>query len=85
MLRLYFNPSNAEVTIIQSIRMQRILKNTLSCWYTLDSSNRVLSDEYPYAMVLVIIQVLASFCIGQDFETVCPNLANVKIWGHSIF
>ena len=44
-----------------------ILKNisTLSCWYSLDSSHRVLSDEYPYARVSVIFQVFASFCIAQ--------------------
>ena len=33
-------PSNAEATYVQSIRMQRFLKNiqTMSCWYSLESS-----------------------------------------------
>ena len=37
---LYFNPFNAEATFYQSTAMQRFLKTieTLSCWYTLDSS-----------------------------------------------
>ena len=49
---------DAEVTFAQSTRVQRSLKTilTLSCWYSLDSSHRVLSDEYPYAWVLVIFQ-----------------------------
>ena len=43
------SPSNAEATVIQSTLTQRFLKNdeTLSCWYSLDSSHRVLSYEYP--------------------------------------
>ena len=46
----YLNASNAEATIIQSTRAQRFLKNveTMSCWYSLDSSCWVLSDEYLY-------------------------------------
>ena len=39
------NPFNAEATFVQSTRTQRILKTslTLSCWYSLHSSRRVLS------------------------------------------
>ena len=53
---LVFNPSNAKATFIQSTVMQRILKIilTLSCWYSLDSSRRVLLDEYPFARNSVI-------------------------------
>ena len=49
------NTSNAKATFIQSTRMQRFLKTikTLSCWYSLDSSRGVLSDEYPCVRVLV--------------------------------
>ena len=56
------NPSNAEATFIQSTRTQIFLKiiKTLSCWYSLESSWWVLSDEYPFARVSVISQV---FCI----------------------
>ena len=52
------NPSNAKATFIQSTRMQRFLKTieTLSCWYSLESSHWVLSDEYPFARVSVIFQ-----------------------------
>ena len=53
------NPSNAEATFFNSTRTQRFLK-TLSCWYTLGNSRRVLSDEYPYTRVSVIFQ---DFCI----------------------
>ena len=37
--------------------MQRFLKTiqTLSCWYSLESSRRALSDEYPFARVSVIL------------------------------
>ena len=44
---------------VQRTRKQRFLKTirTLSCWYSLDSSHWVLSDEYQYARVSVIIQI----------------------------
>ena len=56
------NPSNAEATFIQSTRTQIFSKTieTLSCWYSLESSRRVLSFEYPFARVSVIFLV---FCI----------------------
>ena len=61
------NPTNATTTFVQSTRMQRFLKNlqTLSCWYSLESSRWVLSDEYPIARVSIIFVFFASFCIGQ--------------------
>ena len=64
MLRV--NPSNAEATFVQSTRMQRFLKTilTLSCWYSLDSSHLVLSDEYPYTRVSVIF-VLAKLATSS--------------------
>ena len=76
------NPSNAEATFVQSTRKQRFLKIilTLSCWYSLDSSLRVLSDEYPFARVSVIFQFflhyfvlakLATSSIGLNVCTVC--------------
>ena len=51
------NPSNAEATFISSTKTQRSLKTilTLSCRYSLDSSHWVLSDEYPWFWVSVII------------------------------
>ena len=60
-MHLSFNPSNAEAIFIQSTRMQRFLKTilTLSCWYSLESSHWVLSDEYPFARVSVIFQVFS--------------------------
>ena len=50
------NPSNAEATFVQSTRKQTFLWNieTLSCWYSLESSYWVLSDEYPCASDSVI-------------------------------
>ena len=40
LLQLFVNPFNAEATFIESTRRQRFLKTiqTLSCWYSLDSS-----------------------------------------------
>ena len=51
--------------------MQRFLKNiwTLSCWYSLESSCWVLSDEYPFARVSVIFQVSASFFVLAKLAT----------------
>ena len=50
------NSYNAEATFVPSTRTQRFLKiiETLSCWYSLESSHRVLSYEYPFAWVSVI-------------------------------
>ena len=41
--------------------MQKLLKTiqTLSCWYSLERSRRVLSDEYPFARFSVIFQVFS--------------------------
>ena len=52
------NPSNAEVSFIQITRTQIFSKTieTLSCWYSLEGSSRVLSYEYPFARVSVIFQ-----------------------------
>ena len=40
-LNHYFDPSNAEVTFVQSTRIQSFLITilTLSCWYSLESSH----------------------------------------------
>ena len=50
------NPSNAKATFVQSATMQRLLLTikTLSYWYSFESSRWVLSNEYPFARVLVI-------------------------------
>ena len=59
---LQVNPFNAEATVFQSAMTQILLKTiqTLSCWYSLESSRWVLSDEYPYAKLSVIFR---GFCI----------------------
>ena len=70
---LSVNSSNAKATFIQSISSKSrgckdfwwptklchvgIHSKALTAW--------VLSDEYPYARVSVIIQLFASFCIGK--------------------
>ena len=58
--RKYLNPSRRWNTFVQSTRMQRFLETiqTLSCWYSLDSSHRVLSYEFQFVRVSVIFQVL---------------------------
>ena len=50
------NPSNAEATFVQITKMQKYLKTilNLSSCYSLESSHRVLSDEYPFARVSAI-------------------------------
>ena len=60
------NPSNAEASFVQSTRTQRFLKSieTLSYWYSFESSRWVLSDEYPFARVSVIFRILALVCNG---------------------
>ena len=49
---------------------------TLSFWYSLESSCRVLSIEYLCARVSVIFHFFASFCIGQishqQYKQTCP-------------
>ena len=55
------NPFTAKAAFVQRARMQWLKTiETLSCWYSLESSQWVLSDEYPFAMVSVIFQL---FCI----------------------
>ena len=45
--------SDAEVTFLQCTKKEKIVKIilTLSCWYSLESSCRALSYEYPFARV----------------------------------
>ena len=52
------SPFAAVVTFVQCSKKQNLMKIilTLSYWYSLESSCWVLSDEYPFAMVLVIFQ-----------------------------
>ena len=57
-----FNPSNAKATFVQNTRM-------LFCWYSLDSSRGVLSDEYPFARVSVILSGFLHHFILAKFAT----------------
>ena len=47
------NPMNAESTFFQSTKKWTSLKtiSTLSCWYSVDSSRRVLSPKHKYAKI----------------------------------
>ena len=74
--KIVFNPSNAEATFIQSTRTHWFLKTiqTLSCWYSLGSSQRVLSDEHPHARVSVIFSFV---CIIQ-----CCKISNQQHEGY---
>ena len=84
--RWQVNPCNAEVQIT---RMKRFLKTmyTLSCWYSLDISHRVLSDEYPCARVLVIssffncfvLAKLATSSIRVYSMTQCPPNDSIRL------
>ena len=63
----FFNPSNAEATLAQNTRMQRILKTilTLSYWYPLESFRWILSDEYPGARVCHFSVFLYPFVLAK--------------------
>ena len=65
------NPSNAEAIFVQNTKMQIFLKTTKtwSCWYSLDSSRRALSNEYPYARVSVIFQVFVHHLVMVKLAT----------------
>ena len=70
------NPSNAKATFVQRTRTQRYMKNilTLSCWYSLDSSSLVLSDEYPCARISVIFQVFSIILYWLNSPTAALGL-----------
>ena len=57
--RWTLNHFNAEATFVQRTRIAKTFEKHLNpaCWYSLDSSYQVLSDEYPCARVSVIFQV----------------------------
>ena len=58
----------SESTFAQSTRTPKSLKTiqTLSCWYSLDSSHWVLSDEYSFARVSVIFQDFSIILYWQN-------------------
>ena len=65
------NLSNAEATLGQSTRAQRILKSiqTLSCWYSLESSRRELADKYPCARVWTIFTGFLHYFVLANLAT----------------
>ena len=67
------NSSNAGATFVQSTRTQRLLKTiwTLSCWYSLESSLWVLSDEYPHPRVSVFFLVFSATFMLAILTTSC--------------
>ena len=78
--RIRVNTSAAKVTFIQCTKKQRNMKIilTLSCWYSLESSCWALSDEYPFAMVSVISQLLVVISCW-------PSSKRVNIEGEMFF
>ena len=75
------NPYNAEATFVQSTRTQRFLKiiQTLSCWYSLESSRGVLSDEYPVARVSVIFPGFSHNFVSPKSATSSVRAKRLKI------
>ena len=75
------NPSSAEATFVHSTRTQRFLKNTwtLSCWYSLDSSCWVLSEEYPFTRVSVIFQVFMYHFVLAKLATSSIKVKDLKV------
>ena len=61
------NPSNSKAILVQRTRMQRSLKTILirSCWYLLESSRRVLSDEYPWPGFRWFLRFLHHFVLAK--------------------
>ena len=62
------NPYNAEATYIQSTKTQKFLKTTqtLSYWYSFNSSHWALLDEYPFVRVSVIFQYVCIILCWQN-------------------
>ena len=60
--------------------MQRVLITIqpLSCWYSLESSHGVLSDEYPYARVSVISQLFLHHFVLAKLATSSIGVKNAK-------
>ena len=56
-IRCYFCPKNKAQLFLKTIQ-------TLSCWYSLDSSCWALSDEYPCARVSIISVFLPHLILG---------------------
>ena len=67
----WINPFNAEATFVQATRMQKSLKSiqTLSCWYSFESSHWVLSDEYPFGRDSVIFQLFSHHFVLTKLAT----------------
>ena len=70
------NPTDAEATLSQGTTMQ-----SWSCWYSLDSSKWVLSDEYPYDRVSVIFSFLPHFLLSK----LVSSIISVKCVFVSVF
>ena len=51
----------------------------LSCWYSLESSCRVLSDEYPFARVSVIFQRFCIILCWTNYTPAAYGLNSVSI------
>ena len=68
-------------TFVQSTRMQIYSKTnwTLSCWYSLEGSRRVLSDDYQCARYSVIFQFFFNhFVLGKLASSIRDDPFNAK-------
>ena len=79
---LKFKPSNAETTFVQSTRKQNSWKTieTLSSWYSFESSRRVLSDEYPFARISVIFYFSLHQLVQVNLDMTDHCMPNFCIW-----
>ena len=79
------NPSNTNTTFVQRIRTQRFLKTiqTLSCWYSLDSSRWELSDEYPWARISVVVHCFLHHFLLDKFATSSIRVKE-NIWRRNV-
>ena len=53
--------------------------STLPCWYSWDSSHRVLSDDYPHSRVLVFFRFLPHFVLTK------LATSSIRLIGHSLY
>ena len=52
----------------------------MSCWYSLDSSHQVLSDEYPCARISIIFQIFLHYFVLAKLAT-----SNIRVHGKHVY
>ena len=81
-MQFIYNPSNAKASFVQSTRIHIFLKTilTLSCWYPLNSSHWVLSNEYPWVRVSDIFHLFCIILYCQNSPQQHKGWYKAKYW-----